>query len=135
MAQKTGKDSKVTINGATVCVSSWSIDTSIEELDGSTTCDGGFITTISGRKNASWSFTTFYDDTYQETSGVLASIEEDDLISLEIFAEAVDTTPYFDAPTARVNTVSASADVNGLLTVTYSGTSNGEYAWKAEVTT
>lgn len=135
MAQKTGKNSKVTINGATVCVSSWSIDTSIEELDGSTTCDGGFISTISGRKNASWSFTTFYDDTYQESAGVLANVEEDDVISIEIFAENVDITPYFDAPTARVSSISVSADVNGLVTVTYSGTSNGEYAWKAEVTT
>lgn len=135
MAQKHGKDTKVTLNGATVCVTSFSVDTSIDEIEATTTCSGGFKETITGLKDASWSFTVNYDDTYQEASGVLSAVEEGDTVSLEFFAEAVDTDPWFDMPTARVNSVSASADVNSIVTVTYSGTSNGEYDVKGEVVT
>lgn len=135
MAVKHGKDSKVTLNGSTVCVTSWSVDTSIEEVDNTDTCSGGFTTTIAGKKNATFTFTVNYDDTYQETTGVLAAVEEGDTVSLEFFAENVDTVPWFDMPTARINTISASADVNSLVTVVYSGSSNGEYDTKGEVTT
>ena len=135
MAAQHGKNSKVTVNASTICVTSWSVDTSIDSLESTTTCSGVFKESISGLKTANWSFTVNFDPTYNESSGVLASVEESDTVSLEFFTENVDTTPVFDAPTARVDTINISADVNSLITVTYSGTSNGEYAWLGEVTT
>jgi hypothetical protein len=135
MAIRHGKDTKITLNAATVCVTNWSVNTSVEEITSTTTCSGGFAETITGLKNAEWSFDVMYDDTYQESSGVLAAIEEGDTISLEFFAFNTDTDPWFDMPTARVNAVSATGDVNSVVTVSYSGTSNGEYEVKAIVAT
>lgn len=135
MAQKHGKDTKVTINGSVVCVTNWTVDTSIEEVTSTTTCSGGFVESITGLKNATWSFTVNYDDSEQEDTGALSAVEEGDTVSLEFFAESADPDPWFDMPTARVNSVSASSDVNSIVTVTYSGSSNGEYDVKGEVTT
>jgi len=137
MAIKHGKDTKITLNGAEVCVTSWTVNTSIEETPSTTTCSGGFSETITGLKNATWSFTAYYDDEEQETAGVLATVEEGDTVSLEFFAEAEagDTAPWYDMPTARITSIDASVDVNSLITITYNGNSNGEYDVKAEVAT
>lgn len=135
MAVKHGKDTKVTLNGSEVCVTSWTVDTNVEEIPSTTTCSGGFAETITGLKNATFSITVNYDDTEQESTGILASVEEGDVVSLEFFAESVDTVPWYDMPTARIVGTSASADVNSIVTMTYNGNSNGEYDVKAEVAT
>ena len=136
MAAQHGKNSKVTVNASTICVTSWSVDTSISSIESTTTCSGGYKESITGLKDASWSFTVNFDPTYNESSGVLASVEEGDTLSLEFFTDGIsDTVPVFDAPTARVDSISISADVNSIITVTYSGTSNGAYSWLSEVAT
>lgn len=135
MALRHGKDSKVTLNAATVCVTAWSVNTSIDSVDSTTTCSGGFKESVTALKDASFDFSVNYDSTAQETAGVLAAIEEGDTVSLEFFAFNTDTDPLYDMPTARINGIATSADVNGVITITYSGVSNGEYDVKGEVVT
>lgn len=134
MAILHGRNSKVTLNAAEVCVTGFSINTNIAETDSSTTCDGGFTTTISGQRSATWSFDVFYDDVAQEASGVLSAVEEGDIVSLEMFAENTGTV-WFDAPTARITSITGTASVGGAITVSYSGNANGEFAWKGEIVT
>ena len=135
MAILHGRNSKVTLNAVEVCVTGFSINTTVAETDSSTTCDGGFTTSITGQKNATWSFDVFYDDAAQESAGVLSAVEEGDTVSLEMFANNADIAPWFDAPTARITAIAGTSSVGGAITISYSGNSNGEYAWKGEVTT
>lgn len=135
MAAQHGKNSKVTVNAATICVTNWSVSATVDSVESTSTCSGGFKEQITGLKSCTWDFTCNFDPLYNESAGVLSTIEEGDTVSLEFFTENIDTVPVFDAPTARVDSISISADVNGLITIAYSGVNGGEYAWLGEVTT
>ena len=130
-----GKNSKLTLNSETICVVSWNVSTTTDSVESTSTCSGGFKEQIVGLKSCTWDFTCNFDPQYNEGATALAQVEEGDTVSLEFFAENTDVTPLFDCPYARVESISVAADVNGLITISYSGVNGGEFSWQSEVAT
>ena len=126
MAYHAGYNAKAYVEGSLLCVTRWSVNDRVDELDVSNMCSK-VMKVIAGVQEADISIEGHWDDT-EDPFGVAKNFTPGQTVDIELYPDIEEfATAKWDFPTARIVACSMEADARGTVRYAINAKSDGAY--------